>query len=116
LVSYLPFLFPDSATAHRVLDGPFGQKSLDTLTKNGMVGLVFFENGFRHVTNSRSPIIHPADVKGLKIHTMENKIHMASFRILGAQPMAFGELFTALQQKTIDAEENPVPIIWTSKF
>jgi tripartite ATP-independent transporter DctP family solute receptor len=118
LVYDLPFIFPDSATAHRVLDGPFGQKTLDSVTKNGMVGLAFFENGFRHVTNSRSPVIHPADAKGLKIRTMENKIHMASFRTVGAQPMpmAFGELFTALQQKTIDAEENPIPIIWTSKF
>ena len=118
LVYDLPFLFPDSATARRVLDSPFGQKTLDSVSDIGLVGLVFFENGFRHVTNSKLPVVKPEDMKGIKIRTMENKIHMASFSTLGATPvpMAFGELYTALQQKTIDAEENPIPIVFTSKF
>jgi tripartite ATP-independent transporter DctP family solute receptor len=118
LVYDLPFLFPDTATARRVLDSPFGQKALDSVSNIGLVGLVYFENGFRHVTNSKLPLVKPSDMQGLKIRTMENKIHMASFRVLGATPtpMAFGELYTALQQKTIDAQENPVPIIFTSKF
>ena len=118
LVYDLPFLFPDAATARRILDSPFGQKTLDSVSKIGLVGLVFFENGFRHVTNSKLPIVNPSDVNGIKIRTMENKIHMASFRVLGGTPvpMAFGELYTALQQKPIDAQENPLPIIYTSKF
>ncbi|MDR2442538.1 MAG: TRAP transporter substrate-binding protein [Deltaproteobacteria bacterium] len=118
LIYDLPFLFRDTATARRILDSPFGQKAFDSISDLGLVGLVYFENGFRHVTNSKLPAVNPADVNGLKIRTMENKIHMASFRVLGASPtpMAFGELYTALQQKTIDAEENPVPIIYTSKF
>ena len=114
----LPFIFPDSATAHKVLDGEIGQNSMTELDKIGIVGLVFFENGFRQVTNSRGPVVKPTDARGLKIRTMENKIHMASFRTVGANPvpMAFGELFTALQQKTIDAQENPLPIIFNNKF
>ena len=118
LVYDLPFLFRDTATARRILDSPFGEKAFAPIASLGLVGLVYFENGFRHVTNSKLPIVNPSDMSGLKIRTMENKIHMASFRVLGASPvpMAFGELYTALQQKTIDAEENPVPIIYTSKF
>lgn len=118
LVYDLPFIFPNSAAAHKVLDGEIGQKSLADLDKIGIVGLAFYENGFRQVTNSVRPIVKPEDARGLKIRTMENKIHMASFRAVGANPvpMAFGELFTALQQKTIDAQENPLPIIFTSKF
>ena len=118
MVYDLPFIFSDSATAHKVLDGPIGQKSLDDLEKIGIIGLAFYENGFRQVTNSSKPLVKPTDARGLKIRTMENKIHMASFRAVGANPtpMAFGELFTALQQKTIDAQENPLPIIFNNKF
>ena len=70
------------------------------------------------ITNNRGPVTKPADLKGLKIRTMENPIHMATFKALGANPtpMSFGELYTALQQKTVDAEENPIPLIYTSKF
>ncbi|UQZ88592.1 C4-dicarboxylate ABC transporter substrate-binding protein [Deltaproteobacteria bacterium Smac51] len=118
LVYDLPFIFPDSATAHKVLDGEIGQKSLADLDKIGIIGLAFYENGFRQVTNSKRALVKPEDAKGLKIRTMENKIHMASFRAVGANPvpMAFGELFTALQQRTIDAQENPLPIIFNNKF
>ena len=114
----LPFIFPDSATAHKVLDGEIGQKSLADLEKIGIIGLVFYENGFRQVTNSKRPLVKPTDARGLKIRTMENKIHMASFRAVGANPvpMAFGEVFTALQQGTIDAQENPLPIIFNNKY
>ncbi|MBV5349634.1 TRAP transporter substrate-binding protein DctP, partial [bacterium] len=80
--------------------------------------LVFFENGFRHMTNSKRPINKPEDMAGLKMRLMENPVHMETFKVLGANPspMPFGELFTALQQKTMDGQENPLLIIKTSKF
>ena len=114
----LPFIFLDRAMAFRVLDGPIGQKALAEIEKNNIVGLAFFENGFRQVTNSKLPIVTPGDLKGLKIRTMENKIHMASFKAVGANPtpMAFGEVFTALQQKTVDGQENPMSLIYDGKY
>jgi tripartite ATP-independent transporter DctP family solute receptor len=83
-----------------------------------MVGLSIWENGFRHLTNSKQPVVKPEDAKGLKIRLMENAVHLATFRALGAYPtpMPFGELFTAMQQKTVDGQENPLVIISTSKF
>jgi len=118
LVFDLPFIFQSREQAYKVLDGEIGIGMLGTLKDQNIVGLAYWENGFRNVTNSKKPIIHPEDMKGMKIRTMENKIHMASFKTIGADPtpMAFGELFTALQQKTVDAQENPLPIIFTSNF
>ncbi len=118
LVTDLPFLFVDKAHAHKVLDGEIGQGILAQLDGTGIKGLAFWENGFRNITNSKRPINVPADMEGIKIRTMENQIHMDSFRQIGADPtpMAFGELFTALQQKTVDGQENPLPIIAVSKF
>ncbi len=118
LVFDLPFIFQTRNQAYKVLDGPIGTKIMESLDKNGIRGLAYWENGFRHLTNSVRPVNKPGDVKGLKIRTMENKIHMASFRTLGADPtpMAFGELFTAMQQHVVDGQENPLPIIWTSNF
>jgi len=118
LVFDLPFIFQERDKAYQVLDGQIGTDILNTLESVGIKGLCYWENGFRHVTNSKVPITEPEDMKGMKIRTMENKIHMASFRTIGADPtpMAFGELFTALQQKTVDAQENPIPIIYTSNF
>lgn len=118
LVFDLPFIFQDRDSAYEVLDGPIGTEILGTLDSVGIKGLCFWENGFRHVTNSKLPVKLPQEMDGMKIRTMENKIHMSSFRVLGADPtpMAFGELFTALQQKTVDAQENPIPIIYTSNF
>lgn len=118
LVFDLPFMFKDTAAARAAVDSEIGQKMLDGLAAKGIKGLCYWENGFRSVTNSKLPIETPADLKGMKIRTMENPVHMDSFTALGADPtpMAFGELFTALQQKTIDGQENPLPIIDTSKF
>lgn len=118
LVLDLPFIFNDYKGAYKVLDGEIGQNLLKTLESQGIVGLTYWENGFRHVTNSKRPIQKPEDLASLKIRLMENPIHMDTFKAMGANPlpMAFGELFTALQQKTIDAQENPVTIIWTSRF
>ncbi len=114
----LPFIFEDYEGAYKVLDGKIGQDVLASLNDQGIMGLCFWENGFRHVTNSKHDVKTPADLDGLKIRLMENPIHMDTFKTMGADPtpMAFGELFTALQQKTVDGQENPVPIIWTSKF
>ena len=118
LVFDLPYIFPDSDTARSCVDSEVGQGMLDSLESQGIKGLVYFENGFRHVTNSSKEIVHPSDMAGVKIRTMENAIQMETFSVMGADPtpMAFGELFTALQQKTIDAQENPLPVIDTSKF
>lgn len=114
----LPFLFKDKPSAYKALDGELGDKLNQLLPNLGIMNLAFAENGFRHITNNRAPIHKPEDLKGLKIRTMENPIHMASFRALGANPtpMSFGELYTALQQKTVDAQENPIPLIYTTKF
>ena len=84
----------------------------------GIKGLAFWENGFRHITTSKKPIERPADLKGLKIRVMENRVHQAAFRQLGADatPMAWGEVFTSLQQGLLDAQENPIPIVSTFKL
>ena len=114
----LPFLFPNTKAADAVLDGPVGQKIAQKLEDNGLHLLAYYENGFRNITNSAHEITTPADLKGLKIRTMENKIHLAAFKAMGANPtpMPFSELFTAMQQETIDGQENPIPTIFLSKF
>jgi tripartite ATP-independent transporter DctP family solute receptor len=114
----LPFIVHDRVKAYTWFDGPQGQKILDSVHKQNMVGLSIWENGFRHLTNSKLPVVKPEDAKGLKIRLMENAVHLATFRALGAYPtpMPFGELFTAMQQKTVDGQENPLVIIATSKF
>lgn len=112
-----PFLFRDKEHAYKVLDGEIGQYVLGLLEKQGIKGLAWYENGFRHSTNSKREVLTPEDAKGLKLRTMENKVHMAIWRALGADPtpMAWGEVFTSLQQGTIDGQENPIPIIYTQK-
>ena len=114
----LPFLFRDKEHAYKVLDGPIGKGLLEAFSAKGIKGLAFWENGFRQITNNVRPIEKPEDLKGIKIRTMENKIHLASFKAWGASPtpMAWGEVYTALQQKTIDAQENPIAIIYTAKI
>ncbi|HHV06620.1 MAG TPA: DctP family TRAP transporter solute-binding subunit [Firmicutes bacterium] len=114
----LPFLFRDREHAYAVLDGPIGQNLLEKFEAKQILGLAFWENGFRHLTNSKHPVNTPEDVKGLKIRTMENPVHQDAFHALGAAPtpMAWSEVFTALQQKTIDGQENPIPIIYNQKI
>ncbi len=118
LVFDLPFIVKDRDTAYAALDGELGEMMAKSLEDKGIKTLAFWENGFRMLTNSRRPINQPEDVAGLKIRLMENPVHMATFRVLGAAPvpMPFGELFTALQQRTVDGQENPLVIIQTSKF
>ena len=110
----LPYLFPSYETAYEVLDGEVGQLLLDGFNGTGVKAFVFYENGYRCTTNSSKEIIHPEDLKGMKIRTMENKVHMATYSALGAIPtaMAMSEVFTALQQGTIDGQENPLSIIY----
>jgi len=114
----LPFIISDRVKAYKWMDGPNGQAILDSLKQKNIIGLSIWENGFRNLTNSKRPVVKPEDVKGMKIRLMENKVHVASFKELGAYPtpMPMGELFTALQQKTVDGQENPLVIIYTSKL
>ncbi|MCK9197667.1 MAG: DctP family TRAP transporter solute-binding subunit, partial [Syntrophales bacterium] len=114
----LPFLFRDYTHADKVLDGPVGHQLLEDLGKASLKGLAFWENGFRNLTNSKKAVKVPADARGLKIRTMENKIHLAAWKAVGVNPVAipFGELYGDLQKKSIDGQENPVAVIYTSKF
>lgn len=114
----LPFLFPTYEAADYVLDGPVGQDLLNQLPKIGLIGLAYWENGYRQLTNSKTAVSSPADCKGLKIRTMENPIHLAAWKALGANPtpMAFGELFSAMQQKVVDGQENPWGTIYLQNF
>lgn len=114
----LPFIFEDRDEAIEILDGPFGEKLSAMLLPRNMVNLCFFPSGFRNITNNRGPIEKPADLKSMKIRTMENPIHMATFRALGANPtpVSYGELYTALQQKMVDGQENPIVNIYTIKL
>lgn len=114
----LPFIITDRQKAYEVMDGEIGQEILASLESINIKALGFWENGFRHISNSKKEIVTPEDIKGLKIRTMENPIHISTFELLGAipTPMAFSEVFTALQQKTIDGQENPLVIFNTNKF
>ncbi|UYG09246.1 TRAP transporter substrate-binding protein [Halomonas sp. M4R1S46] len=114
----LPFLFEDYDEARCVLDGEVGQDLLDKMSNHDLVGLAWSENGFRHMTNSQRPVTSPGDAEGLKVRTMENKVHMEAFEQMGVHPtpMAFPEVFTALQQGTVDGQENPITVIVATKF
>ena len=114
----IPFLFRDKAHAHAVLDGPIGQELLTKFDAKGMRALAWAENGVRHMTNNRRAVNSPEDLKGLKMRTMENPVHIAAYKGFGiiTTPMAFPEVFTALQQGTVDGQENPLSVIMAAKF
>ncbi|WP_052384166.1 TRAP transporter substrate-binding protein [Litchfieldella xinjiangensis] len=114
----LPFLFEDYEQARCVLDGEIGEELLDKMDEHDIVGLAWSENGFRHMTNSQRAVTTPEDAEGLKVRTMENKVHMEAFKQMGVHPtpMAFPEVFTALQQGTVDGQENPITVIVATKF
>ena len=114
----VPFLFRDKAHARAVLDGPIGQDMLKKFDSKGFKALVWAENGFRHMTNSKRDVKEPGDLKGLKMRTMENPVHIAAYKGFGiiTTPMAFPEVFTALQQGTVDGQENPLSVIISAKF
>lgn len=114
----IPFLFRDYAHARATLDGPVGQEMLTKFDSKGFKALGWGENGFRHMTNSKHAVNGPADLKGLKMRTMENPVHIQAYKGFGIipTPMAISEVFTALQQGTVDGQENPISVIQSWKF
>jgi tripartite ATP-independent transporter DctP family solute receptor len=114
----LPYLFTSFEHVYRVVDGPIGKQLLAELEQHQLKGIAFWEIGFRNITNSKRPITRPDDLKGIKIRTTPNPAHVAAFQALGASPapLAFPEVYLALQNGTVDAQENPITLIYASKF
>ena len=113
-----PFLFESEKQADYVLDGPVGQKVMDALEQKGLVGLVYWENGFRNLTNNVRPVEKMEDFDGIKLRDMPNPVFIDTFKQMGANavPLPFSELFTALETKAVDGQENPYNTILSSKF
>jgi len=113
-----PFLFNNAKEADVVLDGPVGEKVKATLEPKGMVGLVYWENGFRNLTNNKHPVAKLEDMNGIKLRVMQNNVFLDSFKALGANavPLPFSELFTALETRAVDGQENPFNTVVSSKF
>lgn len=113
-----PFLFNSAKEADAILDGLIGQKVMDKLKEKGLVGLVYWENGFRNLTNSKRAVTKAEDLDGIKLRVMQNNVYLESFKLLGANaiPLPFSELFSALETKTVDGQENPYNTILSSKF
>jgi len=113
-----PFMFANANESDVVVDGPFGQKMHAKLADKGIVGLAYFELGFRSITNSRRPINTVEDIAGLKLRVIPNAINVDWVKALGANPtpMAFPEVYAALEQKAIDGQENPLNVILANKF
>ncbi len=113
-----PFMFANGQESDAVVDGPFGQKMHAKLGDKGIVGLAYFELGFRNITNSRKAITTVEDIAGLKLRVIPNAINVDWVKALGANPtpMAFPEVYAALEQKAIDGQENPLNVILANKF
>ena len=113
-----PFLFSSAGQADAVLDGPVGRQVMDKLEEKGLVGLVYWENGFRNLTNNARPISKLEDFSGIKLRVMPNPVFLETFKLMGANavPLPFSELFTALETKAVDGQENPFNTILSSKF
>jgi tripartite ATP-independent transporter DctP family solute receptor len=113
-----PFLVNNPKEADALLDGPVGEKVKAKLEEKGLVGLVYWENGFRNLTNNKRAVARLEDLDGIKLRVMQNNVFLESFKTLGANavPMPFSELFTALETKTVDGQENPYNTILSSKF
>lgn len=114
----LPFLFNNEKEVDAVVDGPVGKQYLDRLPAKGLVGLSWFEHGFRNLTNSKRPVTKLEDIQGLKLRVQQNAVAIDTFNALGANavPMSFTELYSALEQKAVDGQENPFSSIETAKF
>jgi tripartite ATP-independent transporter DctP family solute receptor len=112
------YLFRDSQHSYKVFDGPMGNEVRALVEKHGVKLLGFYEAGMRHITNTVRPIKNPEDLKGLKIRTPQGKYHLNTLKYMGANPvaMSFGELYTAMQQKVVDGQENPFSNIYKAKF
>jgi TRAP-type transport system periplasmic protein len=113
-----PYLFNSEKEADAVVDGPAGQKLHERLASKGLIGLAYFENGFRQLTNSRRPVAKAEDFQGLKLRVLQLPLFIEVFQALGASPvpLAFPEVYTALEQKVVDGQENPVNTIYFSKL
>lgn len=114
----LPYIFANREEAYQVMDGDVGQRALKLLTDKNLKGLAFWEVGFRAMTNSKHPIKTPEDVRGLVMRTNSNESLIEAFSLLGANPvpMPIGELYTALETGTVDAQDHPVGIVWSAGF
>lgn len=114
----MPFLFASNEEAYKILDGDIGQELLGKLENANLKGLAYAERGFRNLTNSVRPVKTAADIAGLKIRVMENEVYTATFKALGvnAVPMAWSEALTALQQNTIEGQENPINVLHSYKL
>jgi len=113
-----PFMFASAKEADAVVDGPFGEKLEAKLQEKGIVGLAYFELGFRQMTNSKRAINTVDDIAGLKLRVIPNAINVDWVKALGANPtpLAFPEVYAALEQKAIDGQENPLSVIQANKF
>jgi len=113
-----PYVFLNDAQADKVLDGPVGEKFLKAMEAKGLLGLAFWENGFREISNNVRPIKAPQDLKGIKLRVQQNRLHIKYFGDLGASPtpMPFTEIYNALATKIVDGQENPLSLIATNKF
>jgi TRAP-type transport system periplasmic protein len=118
LIFDLPFFFPDFDAVDAVTDGSVGEELFAKLEDMGVVGLAFWDNGFRHMTNALRPINTVEDMAGLSIRVIPNPLFIATFEALGTNPvpLPFPELFTALESRAVDAQETPVGLIYSSKF
>lgn len=114
----LPFMFRTEQEADAILDGSFGKTLASKLAAKGLVGLVYWENGFRNLTNSKRPITKMEDLQGVKLRVMQNPVYIDMFNGFGANaiPLAYAELFTALESHTVDGQENPINTIQSGKF
>ena len=112
-----PFLFKDHQQADQILDGPLGAEILSSLESSGFKGLCFSENGFRNLTNSKKPVVRPEDIEGLKIRVMSSALHKSIWQTLGANPTPMPwPIYTELEQKVIDGQENPLWVLEVYKF
>jgi TRAP-type transport system periplasmic protein len=113
-----PFAVSNFAQADALLDGPLGQALIAKLPEKGLVALGYWDLGFRNVTNSKRPITKPEDLDGLKIRVIPNPVFLETFKAFKANPvpMAFGELYGALEAKAVDGQENPFAVILSNKF
>jgi tripartite ATP-independent transporter DctP family solute receptor len=117
-INDMPFLYADQEQAYKVLDGPVGMELMKGLVAKNIIGFGFPEGGYRSMINNVRPIYTPDDVQGIKWRVMQNPVYVGMFRALGgnAVPMAWGEVFTAVQQGTIDGLEIPVPVIYNNGY
>jgi tripartite ATP-independent transporter DctP family solute receptor len=118
LIFDLPYIFPNEEIARKVLDGPIGEKKLKNAQHVGLMGLTYYENGMRNISSKNIPIHLPKDIQGLKIRTLESRIHMATFRAMGATPvpLPYHDILKYVQKGNIDAQENPISVMMTGEL